>query len=152
MKDPDAIVVKQLTHAECLNKDRLVLIKYIIARMAELNTFPPRCSEEMKYEIFDRIEEKLLKSYKYEIIDILKSENEMWMICSNMKNSMLKELVNSFDDDDIEIDSDISDISDIDSDDELLIKKSQKSDVVNVLRELTRGRNSIVKMKFGENT
>ena len=43
MKDPDVIIVKQLTHAECLNKDRLVLIKYIIARMADLNPFPPKC-------------------------------------------------------------------------------------------------------------
>ena len=59
MKDPNAIIVKQLTREECLNKDRIVLIKYIVARIADLNPFPTNCSLEMKYEIFDRIEEKL---------------------------------------------------------------------------------------------
>ena len=80
MKDPDAIVVKQLTHAECLNKEKLVLIKYIIAKMADLNPFPLKCSESLKSEIYAKIEKKLSHSYKYELIDILKSENELRMI------------------------------------------------------------------------
>ena len=157
MKDPDVIIVKQLTHAECLNKDRLVLIKYMIARMADLNPFPPKCPEPLKSEIYAKIEKKLSHSYKYELIDILKSENELRMICNAIKKEMLREMIDSFDDDDIESDSksdsvsDISDISDIESDDGMKIDKSQKSinsDVANVMRELTRGRNSIVKMKF----
>ena len=160
MKDPDVIIVKQLTHAECLNKDRLVLIKYIIARMADLNPFPPKCSESLKYdhEIYDRIEEKLLQSYKCEMIDILKSENELRMICNDVKKEILRESIDPFNDDDmsdISDVSDISDISDIESDDGMKIdkhdNKSQKlinSDVANVMRELTRSRNSIVKMKF----
>ena len=154
MKHPDKIVVKHLTYGECLNKDRLVLIKYIIAKMADLNPFPPKCSEPLKSEIYDKIEEKLSHSYKYELIDILKSENELRMICSDVKNGMMKELINSFNDDDIESDtesvsvSDISDISDIESDDGI---KIDNHDVSNFMRELTRGRNSAVKIKFGEN-
>ena len=125
-----------------LNKDRLVLIKYIVARMADLNPFPPNCSEEMKYEIFDRVEEKLLKSYKYELIDILKSEKELRMICSDMKNSMLKEIIKSIDDDDI--DSDVSDISD----DEDEISELNSSNYVDMIERLTKGRKSHVKIKF----
>ena len=113
-----------------------------------------KCSESLKYdhEIYDRIEEKLLQSYKCELIDILKSENELRMICNDVKKEILRESIDPFNDDDM---SDISDISDIESDDGMKIdkhdNKSQKSinsDVANVMRELTRSRNSIVKMKF----
>ena len=138
MKDPNAVIVKQITYEECLNKDRIVLIKYIVARIADLNPFPTNCSLEMKYEIFDRIEEKLSKSYKYELIDILGSKNELKMICSDMKNSMLKEVVNSFNDG--EVDESDSDITDVSSEDE--------SGVVDLIRGVTRGRKSRVKIKF----
>ena len=93
MKDPGATVIKQLTHAECLNNDRLVLIKYIIAKIADLNPFPRKCSEPLKSEIYSKIEKKLSHSYKYQLIDILKSENEMRMICSDIKNVTLRELI-----------------------------------------------------------
>ena len=120
--------------------------------MAELNPFPPKCSESLKYEIYDRIEEKLLQSYKYELIDILKSENELRMICSHMKNSMIKELIGSFNDDDIDSESDtssdVSDISDISDSDIDYGLKIDNHDVSNMMRELTRGRNSVVNIKF----
>ena len=116
MKDPDTIIVKQLTYDECLNKDLLILIKLIIAKMAELDPFPKNCSLPLKYDVYDRIEEKLLHSYKYELIDMLESENELRMICNDMKKEMLKEIINSFNDDDIESENEsmhnVSDISD----------------------------------------
>ena len=137
------------------------MIKYITAKIADLNPFPLKCSESLKSEIYAKIENRLSHSYKYELIDILKSENELRMICNDIKKEILREMIDSFNDDDIESESesdsvsDISDISDIESDDGIKIDKhdykSQKSinsDVVNVMRELTRGRNSIVKMKF----
>ena len=93
MKDPDTIIVKQLTYDECLNKDLLVLIKLIIAKMAELDPFPKNCSLPLKYDVYDIIEEKLLHSYKYELIDMLESENELLMICNDMKKEMLKEII-----------------------------------------------------------
>ena len=130
MKDPNVVVVKQLTREECLNKDRLVLTKYIIARIADLNPFPPNC------EIFDRIEEKLSESYKYELIDILGSENELRMICHDIKSSMLKEVVNSFNESDVD-----------ESDSEMSIDEDE-SDLVDLIREVTRGRKSHVKIKF----
>ena len=108
MKDPDTIIVKQLTYDECLNKDLLVLIKLIIAKMAELDPFPKNCSLPLR--------KKLLHSYKYELIDMLESENELRMICNDMKKEMLKEIINSFNDDDIESENEsmhnVSDISD----------------------------------------
>ena len=142
MKDPDAVIVKQMTYEECLTKDRIVLKKYIIAKMAELNIFPNNCSESIKYEIFDKIEKKLMHCHKNQLVDIIgRSENEIWWICNDMKHSMLKEVVNSFNDDDIkdvggESDSDITDESDTDSDD------GGTSHPIDFRRKLTRGRKS----------
>ena len=67
-----------------------------------VDPFPKNCSLPLKYDVYDRIEEKLLHSYKYELIDMLESENELRMICNDMKKEMLKEIINSFNDDDIE--------------------------------------------------
>ena len=84
--------------------------------MAELDPFPKNCSLPLKYDVYDTIEEKLLHSYKYELIDMLESENELRMISNDMKNEMLKEIINSFNDDDIESKNEsmhnVSDISD----------------------------------------
>ena len=84
--------------------------------MAELDPFPKNCSLPLKYDVYDRIEEKLLHSYKYELIDMLESDNELRMICNDMKKEMLKEIINSFNDDDIESQNEsmhnVSDISD----------------------------------------
>ena len=47
---------------------------------------------------------------------MLESENELRMICNDMKKEMLKEIINSFNDDDIESENEsmhnVSDISD----------------------------------------
>ena len=83
---------------------------------------------------------ELKRNYRvnYELIDILGSEKELKMICSDMKNSMLKEVVNSFNDG--EVDESDSDVTDVSSEDE--------SDVVDLIRGVTRGRKSHVKNKF----
>ena len=148
MRNPDAIIVKQLTYDECLNKDKLVLIKYIIARMAELDPFPENCSLPLKNDVYDRIEEKLLHSYQYELIDILESENELRMICNDMLKEKLKEIMNSFNDDGIESENesmyDVSDLSE--SEDE--ISELNSSNYVEMIERLTRGKKSHIRIKF----
>ena len=170
MKDPDTIIVKQLTYDECLNKDLLALIKLIIAKMADLDHFPKNCSLPLKYDVYDRIEGKLLHSYKYELIDILDSENELRMICSDMKNKMMKELVKSFNDDDIESENesmhnvsdisdteldenDFTDVSDTESDDGMLRKIidsscGNESELINAIPKMIKGKKSIIQIKF----
>ena len=95
MKDQNPIIVKQLTYEECLRESQVVLIKHIMVRMTELNAIPYYCSKSMQHEIFSRIEKKLMGYYKYQLIEILESENLMMKICYKVKKSMLREVVNS---------------------------------------------------------
>ena len=111
--------------------------------MTDLNVYSP-CSESLESEITTRMENKLSNLYKYELIKILMNENnEIQSLCKEIKDEQLREIINSYDDDDDDFDDEDS-MSE--SEDE--ISELNSSDYISMIKRMSEGRNCFIKMKF----
>ena len=141
MIDYNKIIIQQLTVAECIKKDRKVFIKYIICKIADPDLFPSSLDESYRSNIFSRMENKLEKKNKHELVEILMNENnEMKSMFSEIKDEILREIIDSFDSEDESDDEDKSKEYDSDIDDEDEFSDSIHSDYVEIIRRLIRGK------------